>query len=213
VTILCDEITGRKLRCRLLPRSFYLQEPQTLAPALLGKILVRRWRGHLLAGRIVEAEAYLGREDPAAHAFAGKTARNAVLFGPPGHAYVYGIYGLHHCLNIACQTEGTPGCVLLRALHPLQGVAVQRRNRGLPGNATVHKIACGPGNLCAALAITRARDNGTDLTRADSRVFLLDDGDVAGGIVCTPRVGIRKAADWPLRSFLAGDPSVSHGGR
>ncbi|MGC9291737.1 MAG: DNA-3-methyladenine glycosylase [Acidobacteriaceae bacterium] len=210
---LCDEATGGKLRCRLLPRSFYLQPPQRLAPALLGKILVRRWRGHLLAGRIVEVEAYLGREDPAAHAFAGQTARNAVLFGPPGHAYVYGIYGLHHCLNIACQPEGTPGCVLLRALAPLQGVAVLRRNRGLPVNAAVHKIASGPGNLCAALAITRARDNGRDLTYTASGLFLLEDGGAAGEITCTPRVGIRKAADWPLRFFIAGDACVSHGGR
>lgn len=210
---LYDETTGGKLLCRLLPRSFYLRPPQALAPALLGKVLARRWRGQLLAGRIVETEAYLGREDPAAHAFAGETARNAVLFGPPGHAYVYSIYGLHHCLNISCQPAGTPGCVLLRALAPVQGSAALRRNRGLPKDAAPAKIASGPGNLCAALAITRVHDNGADLTRASSGLYLLDDSNTPGPIACTPRVGVRKAADWPLRFFLAGDPSVSHGGR
>jgi DNA-3-methyladenine glycosylase len=208
-----DETLEADLRCRRLPRSFFLQPPDVLAPALLGKILTRRWRGRWLAGRIVEAEAYLGMEDPAAHASAGKTQRNAVLFGPPGTAYVYRIYGLHHCMNVACQPAGTPGCVLLRALAPLQGLRAMRRNRSLPPDAPLARIASGPGKLCEALAITRDRCNGCDLTGPESALLLLEDDAAPGAIAISPRIGICKAVDWPLRFFLAGHPSVSRARR
>ncbi|MEO6966372.1 MAG: DNA-3-methyladenine glycosylase, partial [Acidobacteriaceae bacterium] len=145
---------------RQLPRSFFDMPPERVARALLGKILVRHSAGQQqMAGRIVETEAYLGEQDPAAHAASGRTARNAVLFGPPGHAYVYHIYGIHQCLNVSCLPDGTPGCVLLRALEPLEVVGGMRRNRGLDISAGIQQIASGPGKLCQALGVTRAVEN------------------------------------------------------
>src|SRR5437868_2655921 len=105
-----------------VPRSFFEHDPESVARAILGKLIVRSLKGQKLVGRITEVEAYLGLDDPAAHAFAGRTERNAVLFGPPGFAYVYFIYGVHHCLNFSCQPEGHAGCVLIRALEPLVGI-------------------------------------------------------------------------------------------
>ena len=118
----------------VLPREFYLDPPDIVAQGLLGKVLVRRYEGKRLAGRIVEVEAYFGLEDPAAHTFAGKTERNQVLFGPPGFAYVYFIYGMHFCLNFSCEPEGQPGGVLLRALEPLEGT----QDHGAPARARFH---------------------------------------------------------------------------
>jgi DNA-3-methyladenine glycosylase len=198
---------------RPLLRSFFDAAPEQVARLLLGKILVRRGAGGDLAGRIVETEAYLGEHDAAAHAASGRTARNAVLYGPPGHAYVYNIYGLHACLNVSCLPEGDPGGVLFRALEPLQGIAEMRRNRGLNESAGIHQLTSGPGKLCQAFGITRAVDNGLDLTRADSRLGLVEDSFQSGEIRVTPRIGIRKAADWPLRFFLAGHSCVSARGR
>lgn len=194
---------------RLLPRGFFDAPPEQVARLLLGKILVRRGRGGLLAGRIVETEAYLGEHDAAAHAASGRTARNAVLYGPPGHAYVYNIYGLHACINVSCLREGVPGCVLLRALEPLQGLPQMRRNRGLSVSAAIDQLTSGPGKLCQALGITRAADNGLDLTNADGRLGLMEDDFQCGEIRATPRIGISKAADWPVRFFLAGHACVS----
>lgn len=198
---------------RLLPRHFFNAPPEQVARALLGKILARSISEMLLAGRIVETEAYLGERDPAAHAASGRTARNAVLYGPAGHAYVYGIYGLHYCLNVSCLPEGNPGCVLLRALEPLEGLGAMRVNRGLDENAKPHALTSGPGKLCQAMEITRVTDNGVDLLRADSTLALYDDGFACGEIAVTPRIGIRKAAEFPLRFFLAGHGCVSARGR
>ena len=198
---------------RLLPRGLFDAPPEQVARLLLGKILVRRGRGGLLAGRIVETEAYLGEHDAAAHVASGRTARNAVLYGPPGHAYVYNIYGLHACINVSCLREGIPGCVLLRALEPLQGLPQMRRNRGLNGSAGIDQLTSGPGKLCQALGITRAADNGRDLTSAAGRLGLVEDDFQCGEIRVTPRIGIRKAADLPLRFFLAGHACVSTRGR
>ncbi len=198
---------------RLLPRGLFDAPPEQVARLLLGKILVRRGRGGLLAGRIVETEAYLGEHDAAAHVASGRTARNAVLYGPPGHAYVYSIYGLHFCINVSCFQEEVPGCVLLRALEPLEGIAEMRRNRGLSESADLHHLTSGPGKLCQALGVTRAADNGLDLTIADSRLGLAEDGFQCGAIRATPRIGIRKATDLPLRFFLAGHTCVSGRGR
>lgn len=192
-----------------LPRHFYDAPPEQVARALLGKILVRNSEGELLASRIVETEAYLGEHDPAAHTASGRTARNAILYGPPGYAYVYSIYGMHYCLNVSCLPENVPGGVLLRALEPLQGICRMLGNRGLDANAALHKLASGPGKLCQALGITRAADNGLDLTSANGPLSLCDDGFVAGDIAVTPRIGIRKAADLPLRFFLANHACVS----
>ena len=196
-----------------MARNFFDAPPEQVARALLGKILVRRGTGGPLAGRIVETEAYLGERDPAAHAASGRTARNAVLYGPPGHAYVYSIYGLHYCFNVSCLPEGVPGCVLLRALEPLEGAAEMRRHRGLSESADLHRLASGPGKLCQAFGITRTTDNGIDLTSVESLLGLVEDGFLCGEIRATTRIGIRKAADLPLRFFLAGHTCVSGRGR
>jgi DNA-3-methyladenine glycosylase len=202
---------------RIVPRAFYLDPPETVAQKLLGKMLVRRYEvqkgsrtvRQRLAGRIVEVEAYCGLDDPAAHAFAGKTERNAVLFGPPGVAYVYFIYGMHYCLNISCEPEGQAGCILLRALEPLEGLATMAKLRGMAEGANPRLLASGPGRLCQALGITRAGHNGIDVTRRRSELWLEDDGFCADGIDAGPRVGIRKAADRPLRFSIAGNRFVS----
>ncbi len=208
-----DGLLGGRVDWRQLARSFFDAPPEQVARALLGKILVRRNGGERLAGRIVETEAYLGEHDPAAHAASGRTARNAVLYGPPGHAYVYSIYGLHYCINVSCLPEGIPGCVLLRALEPLEGMDAMRRNRGFSASAAIRQLASGPGKLCQAFGITRAADNDLDLTGADSSLGFVEDGFQGGDIRVTPRIGIRKATDLPLRFFLAGHACVSAAGR
>ena len=190
----------------LLPRSFYFSDPMTVARLLLGKLLVRPGAPDLV-GRIVEVEAYLAGADPAAHTFAGKTARNAVLFGPPGHAYVYFIYGMHSCLNVSCEPEGEAGGVLIRALQPLAGLEVMAERRQVGQNLRL--LTSGPGRLCQAFAITRAEDNGADFTSEQSLLQIRDDGFVAGEVSVTPRIGITKAADTPARFFLTGNPYVS----
>lgn len=193
----------------VLPRAFYVHSPDVVARALLGKVLVRRYEGKRLSGRIVEVEAYLGFDDPAAHASAGKTARNAVLFGPPGFAYVYFIYGMHYCLNFSCEPEGQAGGVLLRALEPLEGLATMARLRGLAEDANPRLLASGPGRLCQALGIARETHNGLDATSRRSGLHVEDDGFVPEEIAVTPRVGIRHAAERPLRFAIAGNRFVS----
>lgn len=192
-----------------LPRAFYNGAPDQVARKLLGKILVRESEKEILAGRIVETEAYFGIDDPAAHSAAGKTARNAVLFGLPGHAYVYFIYGVHYCLNVSCEPAGHAGCVLLRALEPLAGLQTMARLRALPSSAAGRALTGGPGKLCSALQITRA-DNGNDLTRQRSPLRIVDDASSTRlDIETSPRIGIRKAADRPLRFLLRGNACVS----
>ena len=184
---------------RILPRSFYVDSPEVVASNLIGKIIASHVAGERLTGRIIEVEAYLGLEDPASHTFAGKTPRNAVLFGPPGFSYIYFIYGMHYCLNFSCQPEGEPGGVLIRALEPLEGLEAMARLRGLPSPAKSNLLTSGPGRLCQALGITRATHNGLDITRRDSPLQVLDDGYSPLAILSTPRIGISKAADKPLR--------------
>ena len=149
----------------------------------------------------------------AAHAAAGETARNRVLFGPAGHAYVYFTYGMHYCFNVSCMLEGDAGCVLIRALEPLAGIAEMAKARGceIEGARTsgLRLIASGPARLCEALGITRERDNGKDLTRHDSDLWIADDGYAPAGIVRTPRIGITKSVEMPLRYLIAGNQFVS----
>ena len=183
----------------VLPRAFYERPARDLAPDLLGKLL---WHGSA-AGRIVEVEAYLGEDDPAAHAAAGRTPRTEVLYGDPGHAYVYLIYGMYRCLNVVAEPRGAPGCVLLRALQPVAGLPAMRRRRGpLPPE----KLASGPGCLTLALGIG-ARHNGRDLTRGSLRIEDAPRAPEPVGV--SPRIGITRAAAWPLRFFLEGNPHVS----
>lgn len=201
-------------KLRPLPRSFFNRDARKVARDLLGKIVMRREKGVILAGRIVESEAYLGTEDPAAHAAAGRTPRTEVLFGPPGHAYVYFIYGNHYCLNFSCEPEGKAGCVLIRALEPLMGIEHMVRLRGLtfkslPATAKdLRLLTSGPGRLCQAMAITRARDNGKDVCAAGD-LAVVDDGSKKPRVLITPRIGIRKAADERLRYLVADNPYVS----
>ena len=194
-----------------LPRSFFARDPRRVARQLLGKILIRELQGIKLTARIVEVEAYLGTEDPAAHSAAGRTLRNAVLFGPPGHAYIYFIYGNHYCLNVSCEPEGKAGGVLFRALEPLSGIEEMARARRieLRGSQDWPKLTAGPGRLCQAFSITRAHDNDRDLTSPEAGLWIGDDTCRPRRIAVTPRIGITKAADLPLRYFVAGNRFVS----
>lgn len=178
-----------------LPRSFYDRETETVALELLGKQLVLVREGVVRAGRIVEVEAYLGPGDKACHSARGRTPRTAVMFGPPGHAYVYMIYGMHFCMNVVTEAEGRACAVLIRALEPLANLPEKTR---------------GPGLLCRAMGIDRAL-NGHDLV--GERFFVAEDPAFAGGtVVSRPRIGIGYAEEWtdrPLRFYLAGNPFVS----
>jgi DNA-3-methyladenine glycosylase len=205
------ELAGAKI----LPRSFFDRDPRVVARALLGKLVVRREGHKMLAGRIVEVEAYLGADDLAAHAAAGRTARNSALFGPPGHAYVYFIYGMYYCLNFSCLPDGEAGGVLIRALEPIAGLEEMAEARGLhdldfQSVRDLRKLTSGPGRLSEALAITRSRDNDKDVVSPRSDLQVLDDGRPRGGRVeVTPRIGIVKSADMPLRYTIAGNEFVS----
>jgi DNA-3-methyladenine glycosylase len=200
-----------------LKAEFFNRDPRRVARALLGKLLIRKTARGILAGRIVETEAYLGKDDAAAHAAAGRTARNAVLFGPPGHAYVYFIYGNHYCLNVSCLPDGDPGCVLLRALEPVAGIEQMAEARGielakvidLRKISPLKNISSGPGRMAEALEITRERDNGKSLVSPHSDLRLADDGYRVRRVAVTPRIGIVKSAEQPLRYFIAGNAFVS----
>jgi DNA-3-methyladenine glycosylase len=199
-------------RVRPLTVDFYDRDPRWVARGLLGKIVVRQSGREHIAGRIVEVEAYLGTDDAAAHAAAGLTPRNRVLFGPPGRSYVYFIYGNYYCLNVSCLPDGIAGGVLFRALEPLAGLRAMARNRGLSGELTERSkrlLTTGPGRLCEALKITRARDNNVDMTSPESGVWIGDDGYRPPRIAVTRRIGITKAAQQPLRYMIAGNKFVS----
>ncbi len=177
-----------------LPRSFYDRDAETVAKELLGKNLVHRIDGRTYIGRIVETEAYLGPHDLAAHSARGRTKRTEVMFGPPGHAYVYLIYGMHWCMNVVTQAEGTASAVLIRAVEPVAGIAGK---------------TSGPGLLCRAMRITGAL-NGHDLLSDDLFVAEGDGSPVT--IVKRPRIGVEYAGKWAkrlLRFYVRGSPYVS----
>jgi DNA-3-methyladenine glycosylase len=195
---------------RALPRSSYLQPTLRVARALLGKTLVHETADGITAGRIVEVEAYRGPKDRAAHSSGGRrTPRNEVMYGPPGHAYVYFIYGMHYCMNVVCQQVDVPEAVLVRALEPIEGEALMRQRRGLP-DAPAWRLCRGPGALCRAMGITRA-ENGGDLVKGRLRV--LAGADVsARDIARTPRIGVDYAgadAARPWRFIVRGSRAVS----
>lgn len=185
----------------VLPRRFYARDAVPVARDLLGKVLVH---GDT-AGLIVETEAYLGGDDLAAHSAAGITPRTQVIFGPPGHAYVYLSYGMHECLNIVAERVGDPGCVLIRALEPVEGIEIMRARR--PGIRTDRDLTSGPGRLTKALAITRAH-NGVDITHGELTVRR-PKHEKQFEIEVTPRIGITKCVDWPLRFIIHGNKYVS----
>jgi DNA-3-methyladenine glycosylase len=182
---------------------------------LLGKLLIRKAaRGKLLIGRIVEVEAYLGKLDPASHSFKGPTSRNEIMFGPPGFAYVYFIYGNHYCLNVSCQPPGIAGAVLFRAVQPLEGMedmAIARHIK-MTRARDLRLLTSGPGRMAEAFGVTRQRDNGKDFTSAKSDLIIAEppDNDYRlPRILATKRIGITKAADKRLRYVIAGNEFVS----
>ncbi len=184
-----------------LPRSFYDRSTIDVAKGLLGKVL----RHNDTAGIIVETEAYLGGDDLASHSARGLTPRTKVIFGPPGHAYVYLIYGMYECLNVVTEAEGQPGCVLLRALEPYQGHSIMRDRR--PAARKDRDLASGPGKLARALAIGR-ECNGADLTAGDLTIDA-HGSRVGFEIGISPRVGITHCADWALRFYIRDNLFVS----
>jgi len=186
---------------KTLPRSFYSRPAVDVARDLLGKVLVHG----PCAGVIVETEAYLGRDDLAAHSAAGITDRTRVIFGPPGHAYVYLSYGMHECLNIVAEPSGKPGCVLIRALEPVAGLEAMRLRRARARSD--RELTSGPGKLTRAMDITKT-DNGLDMTHG-KLVVRAPRETAEFETVVTPRIGITKCADWPLRFFIKGNLFVS----
>ena len=196
----------RAIDVRPLKRSFFEAPPELVAPRLLGKILAHSTRSGVVAGRIVEVEAYLGPHndppDEAAHSHRGPTPRNQVIFGPAGYSYVYTIYGRYFCMNITCEPEGLAGCILIRALEPVAGIKQMAVNRGLEPGATARAISSGPSRLCQALSLTRQRDNGLDLLDTRSKLQVRDDGFAAPEVLVTVRIGISHAVERPLRFAL-----------
>jgi DNA-3-methyladenine glycosylase len=196
-----------------LPRCFYEHGAVALAPALLGKVLIHAAPEGRTSGIIVEAEAYVGPEDRAAHSYGGRpTRRTRVMFGPPGRTYVFFVYGMHYCLNVVAAGEGEPEAVLLRALEPVEGIELmaRRRRRPVKTERDLIQLTNGPGKLTAALGVDLEL-NGADLT--GHRLFLEEGRRVkAGEIVASPRVGVAYAGEWasrPWRFSLAGNPFVS----
>jgi len=172
-----------------LPHEFYARDTLDVARDLLGKRLVRLDEGTRLAGRITEVEAYIGEDDRASHASPGPTARNAPMYGPPGHSYVYLIYGVHHCLNVVTEREGFPAAILIRAIEPLEGLTIIQERRGLQGRSTT--LTCGPGRVCQALGIDRTL-NYCDLCTPDALLWIEDAAPVPEtAIAHSPRIGVR----------------------
>lgn len=218
----------------LLPREFFARRSLQVAPQLLGCVLEHETAEGLVAVRLTEVEAYEGADDPASHSYRGRTARNAVMFGPPGHAYVYFSYGMHWCVNLVCMAPGTASAVLIRAGEVIEGVplASARRSAGRarPSVLAERELARGPARLCQALGIDRAQ-NGLDVVDPSSPLRIRARAGAGAGagagtgagagagagaagdgpvrISRGPRVGISVAADWPWRFWLAGDPTVS----
>lgn len=199
-------------RAATLPVAFFQRPAETVAAELLGTVLVSSIGGEVTEALIVETEAYLGYDDPASHGFRHRrNARNAALFGPPGTWYVYLSYGMHWCANLVCQRTGLASAVLLRALEPMEGLEVMRRRRG---GVPDRELCSGPGKLCQALGIDRELD-GARMSRSTVIVRLPERGELPR-VAATPRIGITKAVDWPLRFHVVGSPWLSRkekGGR
>lgn len=196
---------SRLRRAATLPVDFFRRPAEIVAADLLGAVIVSTIDGEITEARIVETEAYLGYDDPASHGYLHRrNARNGALFGPPGTWYVYLSYGMHWCANLVCQEPGQASAVLLRALEPLAGLEVMRRRRGMLPD---RELCSGPGKLCQALGITRELD-GRKMHRGVVRVFGAEEQE-GPSVLVTPRIGITKAADWPLRFVLANSPWAS----
>lgn len=195
----------RSVKGAALPLDFYARDTELVARDLLGCVLECHTDDGVASGRIVETEAYLGEHDLACHAAAGRTRRTAPLYGPPGTAYVYFVYGMHWCFNAVTRPEGHPSAVLIRAVEPLQGIDLMRVRRSVARRDL--DLTNGPGKLCAALGID-VRHNEHPLERIP---LLIREGIGVprAHVTITPRIGIRESADWPLRWFIADNPYVS----
>jgi DNA-3-methyladenine glycosylase len=198
-----------------LPRGFYARPTLEVAPDLLGKVLVHRTHAGLTSGIIVEVEAYVGESDPACHAAPGPTKRNAPMYGPPGHAYVYLNYGVHYLVNVVTEPAASPAAVLIRALEPLDGVDLMRRRRMRSRTArhslqaahiSDHALCRGPGNVTHAMGITLT-DTGVDLL--GGKLYIEDRGHRVEKIAWSPRIGISVGAEYPWRCYVGGHASVS----
>jgi DNA-3-methyladenine glycosylase len=186
----------------------FARPADVVARELLGATVVSTLGGARTSGRIVETEAYLGYDDPASHGYRDRRhAQNEALFGPPGTWYVYLSYGMHWCANLVCGRRGQASAVLLRALEPVSGLAVMRERRGMVAD---RQLCSGPGKLCQALAITRGQDG---RPMRSSGAMVVAGGEPPSAILATPRIGITKAAEWPLRFVVDGSPWVSRGPR
>lgn len=190
---------------KILPRSFYARNTLTVAKELLGKHLVRQNQGEKITGKIVEVEAYRGFDDPASHAYKGKTIRNQVMFGKPGCAYVYFIYGNHYCLNVTTEKEGVPGAVLIRALEPISGIKSMMKNRK---TKEVANLTNGPGKLTKALNITKAQ-NELDLTKNGKLFICKPDLTETIEIACSTRIGVKAGAEKAWRFYIKNNKFVS----
>lgn len=188
-----------------MPRDFYARDTELVARDLLGTVLECETSEGLASGIIVETEAYLGEHDEACHAVVGRTARTEALYGPPGNSYVYFIYGMYWCFNAVTRDEGLPSAVLVRALEPLTGIPLMKRRR--PHAHKVTELTNGPGKLCAALGITGAMSSKT----LQRKPLLIREGERIDDdrVRITTRIGITRAADWPLRFLVRDDPHVS----
>lgn len=186
----------------IIPRDFYLQNTVEVARKLIGKILVHKTAAGILAGRIVETEAYL-QGDPACHASLGITKRNATMFGDPGHSYVYFVYGMYYCLNAVTSSCGVGEGVLIRAVEPLVGIDIMMQNRA---THKLKELCSGPGKLCMAFAIDSSH-NGLDLTESD--LLIANDGFIPESVIEAPRVGISQGKDKPWRFYQKESPFIS----
>jgi len=199
--------TGRRARLApVLPRDFYDRDTEVVARDLLGMVLECRTRDGRASGRIVETEAYLGEHDLACHAASGRTTRTEPLYGPPGTSYVYFIYGMYWCFNAVTRAEGHPSAVLVRAIEPLEGIPLMRERRGARVRRSTD-LTNGPGKLCQALGID-GRFNALPL---DVPPLVIRQGEPVSRerVNVTPRIGITRCAEWPLRWFVSDSPYVS----
>jgi DNA-3-methyladenine glycosylase len=187
-----------------LPQDFYDQPTLDIARSLLGKYLIRPYDQNLLVGKIVETEAYIGENDPACHAAVGRTSRNQVMYGPPGYAYIYFIYGMYYCLNVVTEKEGFPAAVLLRALEPVRGFEILKQNRKIKIN---YQLTNGPGKICQALKLNRDF-NGENLS--GDKIYIGIGKEIHNdNITRTARVGINKGIEHPWRFYIKDSLYVS----
>lgn len=188
-----------------LPRSFYERNTVVVARELLGKLLVKRGDNGVIVGKIVEDEAYGGKEDPASHAYRGETPRNKVMFGKPGLSYVYFVYGNHYCINATTEREGVPGAILIRAAEIVDGLQLARKNR--PAKSLV-ELANGPGKLTKALGITKVH-NGLNLTTSARLFICKPERDESFEVVASKRIGIKAGSEKPWRFYMEGSKFLS----